>query len=119
MAKTQEELTQLKQEYETLIIKLKELAEDELNLVTGGVKSPNHDHELNEIFMHEETNSIRYVKILDYVDDQTKPHNYWASVYYVANNMCIAYNLHTTCDDSELVGYTKVDSLPNCCEGMR
>ena len=36
MAKTQEELTQLKKEYETLNNKLKELTEDELRLVTGG-----------------------------------------------------------------------------------
>ena len=36
MAKTQEELVQLKQEYETLNSKLKELTEDELKLVTGG-----------------------------------------------------------------------------------
>lgn len=36
MAKTQEELKELKQEYETLTTKLKELTEDELLLVTGG-----------------------------------------------------------------------------------
>lgn len=39
MPKTQEELTQLKEEYETLNNKLKELSEDELKMVTGG--SPN------------------------------------------------------------------------------
>ena len=36
MAKTQEELTQLKTEYETLNNKLNELTEDELEYVTGG-----------------------------------------------------------------------------------
>ena len=36
MAKTQEELNQLKVEYETLNNKLKELSDDELKLVTGG-----------------------------------------------------------------------------------
>ena len=36
MAKTQEELTQLKTEYETLKNKLKELTDEELNMVTGG-----------------------------------------------------------------------------------
>ena len=36
MAKTQEELTQLKTEYETLNNKLKELTDEELNVVTGG-----------------------------------------------------------------------------------
>ena len=36
MAKTQEELKELKTEYETLNSKLKELSEDELLLVTGG-----------------------------------------------------------------------------------
>ena len=36
MAKTQEELNELKQEYESLVTKLKELTEDELKLVTGG-----------------------------------------------------------------------------------
>ena len=37
MAKTQEELNELKNEYETLSSKLKELNEDELKQVTGGV----------------------------------------------------------------------------------
>ena len=37
MAKTQEELNQLKQEYESLATKLQELTEDELKQVTGGV----------------------------------------------------------------------------------
>ena len=37
MAKTKEELTQLKTEYETLNSKLKELNEEELNTVTGGI----------------------------------------------------------------------------------
>ena len=36
MAKTQEELNELKQEYESLVTKLKELTEDELGIVTGG-----------------------------------------------------------------------------------
>ena len=36
MAKTKEELTQLKNEYDALTTKLKELSEDELMLVTGG-----------------------------------------------------------------------------------
>ena len=36
MAKTKEELTKLKTEYETLTNKLKELSEDELGYVTGG-----------------------------------------------------------------------------------
>ena len=36
MTKTKEELAQIKNEYETLTNKLKELNEDELNLVTGG-----------------------------------------------------------------------------------
>ena len=34
--KTQEELKELKQEYESLTAKLKELTEDELDVVTGG-----------------------------------------------------------------------------------
>ena len=38
MAKTKEELNQLKQEYETLTNKLKELSEDELMIVTGGIE---------------------------------------------------------------------------------
>ena len=36
MAKTKEELNQLKQEYESLNNKLKELSDDELKLVIGG-----------------------------------------------------------------------------------
>ena len=39
MAKTQEELNQLKTEYETLNNKLNELTEDELKLVTGGANN--------------------------------------------------------------------------------
>ena len=37
MAKTKEELDQLKQECESLVSKLKELTDDELKQVTGGV----------------------------------------------------------------------------------
>ncbi|MDO4941067.1 MAG: ATP-binding cassette domain-containing protein [Erysipelotrichaceae bacterium] len=37
MTKTNEELKQIKQEFEELTCKLKELSEEELNLVTGGV----------------------------------------------------------------------------------
>ena len=37
MTKTKEELNQLKEEYKTLTAKLKELTEDELNVVTGGL----------------------------------------------------------------------------------
>ena len=36
MAKTQEELKEIKNEYETLTSKLNELTEDELNAITGG-----------------------------------------------------------------------------------
>ena len=36
MSKTQEELKELKNEYETLNNKLKELTEDELNIIVGG-----------------------------------------------------------------------------------
>ena len=38
MAKTQEELNQLKQECKTLANKLKELNDDELELVAGGIR---------------------------------------------------------------------------------
>ena len=40
MPKTKEELNQLKNEYESLTSKLKELTEDELIQVTGGITSP-------------------------------------------------------------------------------
>lgn len=40
MAKTKEELNTLKQEIESLTVKLKELSEEELQLVTGGVTWP-------------------------------------------------------------------------------
>ena len=36
MTKTKEELNKIKEEYETLTVKLKELTEDELKAVTGG-----------------------------------------------------------------------------------
>ena len=39
MAKTKEELNELKNEYETLNNKLNELSEDELKLVTGGANN--------------------------------------------------------------------------------
>ena len=39
MAKTQEELKELKEEYERLNKKLKELSDDELKQVTGGITS--------------------------------------------------------------------------------
>lgn len=38
MVKTQDELNQLKTEYETLTTKLQELSEDELKVVTGGLE---------------------------------------------------------------------------------
>ena len=46
MPKTQEELIQLKIEYETLNNKLKELTEEELEQVTGGLKE--HDPEFEK-----------------------------------------------------------------------
>ena len=46
MAKTKEELNQLKVEYETLSSKLKELTEEELEQVTGGLKE--HDPEFEK-----------------------------------------------------------------------
>lgn len=42
MAKTQEELNQLKVECETLNNKLKELTDEELNIVTGGTGIKTH-----------------------------------------------------------------------------
>ena len=39
MAKTKEELKELREEYESLSTKLKELTEDELSIVTGGTVS--------------------------------------------------------------------------------
>ena len=39
MAKTQDELKELKEEYEKLNEKLKELSDDELKQVTGGITS--------------------------------------------------------------------------------
>ena len=38
MTRTQEELNELKKEYEELLLKLKELSEDELRQVTGDIK---------------------------------------------------------------------------------
>ena len=43
MAKKQEELIELKKEYEALNNKLQELTEDELKLVTGGVRETPHE----------------------------------------------------------------------------
>lgn len=40
MAKTQEELNKLKEEYEQLVNKLKELTEEELDEITGGHQMP-------------------------------------------------------------------------------
>ena len=47
MAKTQEELKQLKTEYEKLTDKLKELTEDELRLVTGGTQESEESKEFS------------------------------------------------------------------------
>ena len=44
MAKTQEELNQLKNEYESLANKLQELTEDELMQVTGGYPDPQGEY---------------------------------------------------------------------------
>lgn len=50
--KTQEELKQLKEEYEVLNNKLKELTEEELKEVTGGtVKNPGSDKNAKVIFL--------------------------------------------------------------------
>ena len=40
MAKTQEELNKIKEEYKALAAKLKELSEDELRQVIGGMHNP-------------------------------------------------------------------------------
>lgn len=56
MAKTKEELSQLKKEYETLNSKLKELSDDELRIVTGGqsfvpeIEAPIAPPELGPVF---------------------------------------------------------------------
>lgn len=42
MTKTKEELNSLKQEYKTLTSKLNELSEEELNMVTGGIKNTSY-----------------------------------------------------------------------------
>lgn len=48
MAKSKEELVELKNEYEALATKLKELSIDELKLVTGGVDAHDHNVMLTE-----------------------------------------------------------------------
>ena len=51
MAKTKEELNELKQEYDSLTNKLKELTEDELLQVTGGLQTEGDiDIELANLF---------------------------------------------------------------------
>lgn len=52
MAKTKEELDQLKNEYESLSEKLKELSDDELMFVAGGAyrKEPGSDKNAKVIF---------------------------------------------------------------------
>ena len=52
MSKTQDELKELKKEYEALNKKLKELSEEELELVTGGAyrKENNADKNAKVIF---------------------------------------------------------------------
>ena len=44
MAKTNEELNELKQEYESLATKLQELTEDELKQVAGGYPDPQGEY---------------------------------------------------------------------------
>lgn len=43
MSKTSEELKQLKDEYDSFTAKLKELTENELNIVTGGSSAEDHN----------------------------------------------------------------------------
>ena len=49
MAKTQEELNQIKKEYELLTNKLKELTDDELMQVTGGASPWSETLETSEL----------------------------------------------------------------------
>ncbi|MBQ0035700.1 MAG: bacteriocin [Firmicutes bacterium] len=63
MAKTKEELSQIKKEFETLTTKLKELSEDELKMITGGEHGgikPGGSHVLLEAeeFALEETHTM-------------------------------------------------------------
>ena len=50
MAKTQEELNALKEEYKNLTSKLKDLTSEELEMVTGGFDVPKNDkqYEFNQ-----------------------------------------------------------------------
>ena len=50
MAKTQEELNSLKEEVETLNNKLKELTDEELKQVTGGIERPVLEPSVIEVF---------------------------------------------------------------------
>ncbi|MDO5440783.1 MAG: bacteriocin [Erysipelotrichaceae bacterium] len=49
MAKTKEELKELKHEYESLTAKLNELTDDELKQVTGGALKPNRSNDPIEV----------------------------------------------------------------------
>ena len=70
--KTKEELTQLKTEYETLNNKLKELSEEELEMVAGGD---------NEITILKKDLSFRYEGVTYYVCEDTAVYSLDQIVY--------------------------------------
>ena len=51
MAKTKEELDQLKKEYEELKNKLRDLSEDEINLITGGSQQQDEQTQADSVEM--------------------------------------------------------------------
>ena len=74
MAKTQEELKELKEEYESLNLKLNELTDDEMKQVTGGLCEY---RSLEKDTCFENGKNTRYVLPEDY------PNITWSTNFYV------------------------------------
>lgn len=72
MAKTKEELIQLKQEYETLNSKLKELTEDELKLVAGGSCTSEAQNQVQEAEKHIPESQKSIPQLVGVIDHQQR-----------------------------------------------
>ena len=82
MPKTQEELNQLKKEFEALTTKLKELNEDELKQVTGGASYDNNKSRITAFHKGDCFINIKYPDDRYYVPyDQSAPTSDYDFVY--------------------------------------
>ena len=101
MAKTQEELKELKTEYETLNNKLKELSDDELKVVTGGL-CEYKSLEKDTCFVKGEC--FRYVLVYDYPEIRWNT-NFFVDRFAIKNGIW-EFDGRDMIAQSELFSYT-------------